>query len=81
MPLLETKLFGAVSVDEQLRTCVVSASTWVVVLVVTSPFVVAPWLPQGGCVWLVTGGVELPLLTEVGGRRHQRSMVGRCGFL
>lgn len=37
-------------------------------------------MPQGGCVWLVTGGVELPLLAEVGGRRHPRSVVGRCGF-
>lgn len=41
---------------------------------------VAPWVPQGGCVWLVTGDVELPLLTEVGGRRHQRSFLSRCGF-
>lgn len=39
----------------------VSASTWVAVLVVTSSSVVVPWLPQGGCVWLVTHVVELPL--------------------
>lgn len=37
-------------------------------------------MPQGGCIWLVTGDVELPLLTEVGGRRCQRLFVGRCGF-
>lgn len=81
MPLLETKPFSAIFVDGQLQTCGVTASTWVVVLVVASSFVVAPWVPQGGCVWLVTGGgVELPLLVEVGGRRHQRSFVSRCGF-
>jgi len=60
---------------------VVSASTWVVVLVVTSSSVVVPSLPQGGCVWLVTHVVELPLLTEMGGGRHQKSVVGRCILL
>lgn len=53
MPLLETKAFGAVCADGQLQSCVVPASTWVALLVVTSSFVVAPWVPQGGCVWLV----------------------------
>lgn len=80
MPLLETKLFGAVSADGQLPSSVVSASTRVVVLAVTSSYAVAPWLPQGGCVWLVTGTVELPLPTEVGGGRCQRSVIGRCIF-
>lgn len=54
MPPLETKPLGALSVGGQLQSCVVPASTRVAVLVVTSSFVVAPRVPQGGCVWLVT---------------------------
>lgn len=78
MPLLETKPFGAVSADGQLQTC----STCFHLGSCACRDIILCGGSLGAARWLrmACGGVELPLLTEVGGRKHQRSFVGRCGF-